>query len=511
MDTTEDKLLNESGGVEANGGSSEHRELKRRTAHGGIVAAASQAATFIFRTGSMMALARLVLPEDFGLVGMVTAFTGFLGLIRDVGLSMATVQRDSITAAQLSTLFWINIAWGGLLAMLSLVLAPILVRFYGEPRLFLITIALGTAFLFNGAAAQHRATLQRSMRFGALAVIENSALLFGIAVAVGTALEGGGYWSLVVMTVAPPLAGLAGVWLANQWIPGRPQWQSGVGSMLWFGGTLTLNNLVVYFTYNMDKVLLGRFCGAETLGIYGRAYQLISLPTDNLNSTIGSVAFPALSRVQNDPVRLKGYFLKAYGVFLSLVMPITMACALFSEDIIRVFLGAKWHEAADIFRLMAPTIVAFALINPFGWLLMATGRAARSLKIALAIAPVVVMSYAIGLRQGSNGVAAGFSIAMVAVIMPVVWWAKQGTLIRVRHLLGIVAKRLISVLAGAVAVWAVGNLTGRVEPTLLRLVLECSVLFSVYLVVLLFVFNEAKVYMDLLRTTGLWPRGTQRN
>ena len=502
-------MLEENVGSDRKSPRPELSELKRKTTRGALISSVSQAATLFFRVGSMVIMARLLLPEEFGLVGMVTAFTGFLGLICDVGLSTATVQRDSVTAAQLSTLFWINVAVGGLLAMLSLVLAPIIVGFYGEPRLFLITIALGTAFLFNGAAAQHRATLQRSMRFGALAVIENTALLFGIAVAVGTALEGGGYWSLVVIAIAPPLASLVGVWLANQWIPGRPQWQSGVGSMLWFGGTLTLNNLVGYFTYNMDKVLLGRFCGAEALGVYGRAYQLMSLP-NNLNSTIGSVVFPALSRVQNDPVRLKGYFLQAYGLFLSLAMPITMACALFSEDIIRVFLGARWHEAADIFRLMAPTIVAFAVINPFGWLLMATGRAARSLKIALAIAPVVVMSYAIGLKQGSHGVAAGFSIAMVAMIVPVVWWAKQGTLIRIQDLLGIVAKPFFSVLAGAVGVWAVGNLTGQVEPTLLRLVLECSILFGIYLVVLLLVFNEAKVYTDLLRTTGLWRWGTKR-
>jgi PST family polysaccharide transporter len=113
----------------------------------------------------MVVMARLLLPGDFGLVGMVTAFTGFLGLFRDAGLSMAMVQRESITEAQVSTLFWINAAVGGLLAILSTLLAPILVRFYGEPRLFLITVALGMAFLFNGVAAQHRAMLQRSMRF----------------------------------------------------------------------------------------------------------------------------------------------------------------------------------------------------------------------------------------------------------------------------------------------------------------------------------------------------------
>ena len=151
----------------------------------------------------MVIMARLLLPEDFGLVGMVTAFTGFLGLFRDAGLSMATVQRESITEAQLSTLFWINLAVGGLLALLSAALAPVLVSFYGEPRLFLIAIGLGAAFIFNGAAAQHRAMLQRNMRFAALAAIDIVALIIGIAAGVAVALAGGGYWGLVVMTVAP--------------------------------------------------------------------------------------------------------------------------------------------------------------------------------------------------------------------------------------------------------------------------------------------------------------------
>jgi len=123
--------------------------------------------------------------------------------------------------------------------------------------------------------------------------------------------------------------------------------------------------------------LIGRFWGAEALGIYGRAYQLINLPNENLGTTIWSAMFPALSRVQNDPVRLRHYFLKGYSLFLSLIIPITMGGALFADDIILVFLGPKWREAADIFRLLAPTILAFAFVNPFYWLMLANGRVGR--------------------------------------------------------------------------------------------------------------------------------------
>ena len=121
--------------------------------------------------------------------------------------------------------------------------------------------------------------------------------------------------------------------------------------MLRFGGTITLNNLVVYIAYNFDKLLLGRVWGADALGLYGRAYQLIDVPTTNLHSAVGGVAFSALSRLQDDPVRLRSYFLKGYSLVISMTVPISLFGALFADDIVLVVLGPKWTDAAAIFRL----------------------------------------------------------------------------------------------------------------------------------------------------------------
>ena len=481
------------------------RNLKKQVARGALISSVSQGATLIFRTGSMVVLARLLIPADFGLIGMVTAFTGFLGLFRDAGLSMATVQRDSVTYAQMSTLFWINLGVGGLLAGLAAVAAPLLAAFYGEPRLIWVTVALGLSFVFNGAAAQHRAMLQRGMRFASLITIDVVSLVLSTAAGIGMAVAGMGYWALVAMPLGQSVVSVFGTWTATQWIPGLPQRHSGIRSMLMYGGTVTVNSVVVYVAYNVDKVLLGKFCGAEALGIYGRAYQLINLPTENLNSTLGFVAFPALSRVQNDPVRLRSYFLKGYNLFLSVVMPITMGCALFAEDIIRVFLGAKWQEAAPIFRLMAPTILIFALINPLAWMLLASGRAKRSLKIAFLIAPIVILGYALGLRNGPHGVAAGFSIAMGLLDIPVILWSKHGTLITTKDILRCVMIPLVPIAAGGAATLAVRSFVNQLEPTFVRLVVESAILFGIYAVVILFIMKQKSIYADMLRETGLWP------
>jgi len=480
-------------------------ELKRSTTRGALFSVAGQIASFVLRTASMVIMARLLTPNEFGLVGMVAAVTGFLSLFRDLGLSMAAIQRCSVTPEQTSTLFWINLAAGGILTALCACLGPVLAAFYGEPRLVWITASLGTSFFFNGASAQHRAMLQREMRFNALAIIDILAMLLSLSTGVLMALAGAGFWALVSAAVTTQVAGATGAWFVTRWLPGPPRLGSGVGSMLKYGGTITLTNILAYIAYNADKVLLGRFWGAAPLGIYGRAYQLINLPTENLYSTIGQVAFPALSRVQNEPQRLRSYFLKGYTLFLTLVLPVTVACGLFAEDIVRVFLGARWHDAAPIFRLLAPTILAFAIVHPFGWLMQATGQVGRALKISLVVTPLLIFGYTLGLSAGPQGVAIGFSVSIVLISAPVILWAKKGTLISATDVIKAAVYPVLSVIAGALATFATRNLVGPLEPTMFRLLIQVLTLLSTYLFILFFVLNQKAIYLNVVQQTGLWP------
>ena len=206
-----------------------------------------------------------------------------------------------MTDEQLSTLFWINVALGLALTLAFAALAPALVAFYREPRLLWITPVLGLGFFLNGLGVQHSALIQRHLRFGAGAAIDIAALVASTAVGILMAWRGFGYWALVGSSLVNPTVSSLGSWLVAGWLPGRPRRGVGILSMVRFGGTVTLNSLLVYVAYNLDKVLLGRFAGADALGIYGRGYQLVSIPTDNLNGAVGSVAFSALSRLQGSP------------------------------------------------------------------------------------------------------------------------------------------------------------------------------------------------------------------
>lgn len=485
------------------------KDLKERTIRGGLARVCAQAANFLIRGGSLMILARLLSPRDFGLVGMVTAFTGVLNLLKDFGLSSAAVQRSEVTDEQISTLFWINILVGALLGLLTLAAAPLIASFYHEPRLFGVTAVLAAGFVFNAAGVQHSALLQRQMRFTAISVIAVVSLVAGTAVAIAGAKAGYGYWALTAMTVVVPLTSSIGAWLTAGWVPGKPKRRTGIRSMLRFGGTISLNGIIAYIAYNVDKVLIGRFWGSGVLGIYGRAYQLTNIPTDNLNSTVGEVAFSALSRLQDDPKRLRSYFLKGYSLVLAMTLPLTIACVIFAKDVVYVLLGPKWMSAVVIFRYLAPTIMVFALINPMGWLLYSLGLVKRSLNIALVFSPTIIAGYFVGLPYGPNGVAFAYSAVMVIWVVPFIAWSVRGTAVSLWDVLLTLIRPLASgILAGGLA-FAVGAACGQSLAPLPRLVLESFVLLITFFGLLLFIGGQKTFYLNLVR--GLWKSSVAKS
>jgi O-antigen/teichoic acid export membrane protein len=475
------------------------KDLKEKAIRGGLARLFAQGANFGLRLASLMVLARLLVPRDFGLVGMVTAFTGVLGVFRDFGLSSAAIQRAHVTEDQLSTLFWINLAVGAVLGLIAAAMAPAVAAFYHEPRLVRVTLVLAATFLFNAAGVQHGALLQREMRFTAIAVINTIGLVVGTAIAIVGAKFGYGYWALVAMTVTLPLTGTLGAWLATGWIPGPPRRNTGMRSMMKFGGTMTTTWLVMYIASNFEKVLLGRCWGGDALGLYGRSYQLVNIPTDNLNSAAGEVAFSGLSRVQDDPPRLRSYFLKGYSLVLALTLPITAVCAVFADDIIRVVLGAKWMAAAPILRFLSPTILVFAIVNPLGWLMGAIGLVKRNLKIGLVVAPVMILGYIVGLPYGPKGVACAYSTVMLLWALPVIAWAVHGTAISFRDVLVASSHPLAASIAAAGLAYGVRAVYGQYLPPLPRLVLESTIVLVAFFGLLLFVAGQKAFYLELVK------------
>jgi PST family polysaccharide transporter len=274
--------------------------------------------------------------------------------------------------------------------------------------------------------------------------------------------------------------------------------------MLHFGGLATCNGFVVFLAWNAEKLLLGRFWGAGALGLYGRAFQLVTLPVQQLNNAVTGVAFPALSRIQHDAGRFARSFLKGYSVLISLTVPVTINCALFPDEIVRLVLGAKWMEAAPIFRLLAPVALVFAVANPLSWLVMSTGRMGRALAISTAATPFVIIGILLGLSHGPIGVASGYSLAMTLLLIPIAAWSKLGTGITWTDLWRASKPPFLSGLLGGAAGLLVKFTLGGRLPSILYLVVGLAVVLGIYMWVLLIVMGQKHVYMDVL--SQLLPR-----
>jgi PST family polysaccharide transporter len=474
-------------------------DIKGKAIRGGAAKVGSQIALLTMRMGSLMVMARLLDPNDYGLVGMVTASTGFLRLFHDFGLSAAAVQRVKISEEQASNLFWINVLVGATLSLLMVAAAPLIAMFYREPRLVWITVVLASGFVINAAGVQHSALLQRQMRFTTLAGIEVFSLSLSVIVGVLMAMSGYRYWAIVANSLVLTVVSTACLWLFSNWIPGLPHRGRDTRSMLQFGGTLTINGIVTYLSSNVDRILLGRWGGPVAVGLYGRAFQLINIPTDNINVAAGEVAFSTLSHLQDDRERLKRYFLKGYSLVLAITVPITIACALFAEDLIAVVLGPKWTGTVVLFRLLCPTILILGIFNPLGWLLMSLGMVGRSLRVDLLLAPVIIIGCAAGLSHGAAGVALGYSSALILWFIPHIALCVRGTNVSVLEVLRTASRPVLSGLLGAVVALSVQVRVGDTLSPLLRLLLSSGVMFSVYALMLLSVFRQKDVYVDLLR------------
>jgi len=403
-------------------------DLKGRTISGAFITIASQGTQFLLNLAFIMVLARLLTPKDFGLYAMVTTVTGFLWMFQDAGLSTATVQRQQITHAQVSNLYWVNIGVGGVTTLLVAALSPVVAWFFREPRLVGITLVLSGTFLFASSTVQYIALLNRQMRFGAIAIIYIVSLLAGYLTGVGMALLGYGYWALVGASVMQVALRLVLAWLFSGWRPKLPSRNTQTWHMLTFGANITAGSLIYSLARGADNLLIGRFFGAAAVGLYSRASILLIRPLEQFTIPINAVLVPALSRLQTEPDRYRRTFLRVYealaltsflstGLLLALARPLTL-----------VVLGPKWEQAAPIFAGFSIAALCIPLAGASTWLFQTQGRGKDWLINSVLGSCITVGSFVAGLPFGPVGVAIAYSVAGLSIGVPILFYfaGRQG-------------------------------------------------------------------------------------
>ena len=479
-------------------------DLKNRVVKGTFVTVAGQIAKFVIQIASTMILARLLTPADFGLIGMVSVFTGFISLFKDLGLSMATVQRYDINHDQVSTLFWINLTMSCVVMFLVVSLAPIIAWFFREPRLLGITLALSVTLIFSGLTVQHQALLSRQMLFIRLIIIEIVSNLIGITVAVSMAFMQFKYWSIVGMIGATSITNFVLAWSLCAWRPGLPKQATGVSEMLGFGKSLAGFNILNYFARNMDNLLIGRVWGSYALGVYSKAYGLLMLPIRQITSPIATVAIPALSRLQNNPVEFARYYYRATNTIALVTIPLILFMASLSKEFILLVLGDQWIDAAIIFKVLTLAALFQPVVNPVGWVFVSLGQTDRQMKWSFVAAPLTVLSFLIGIPWGPLGVAVSYTICSLTVLtLPGLWWSFQKTPLTIGGWFDSIRCPLIIGICTFIIIGMIKSFLSFMTPLPLILVL-CFGWFSLFFLIIM-IWKKARdeVYFAfrLLRTS----------
>lgn len=396
--------------------------LGRRAVRGAAVTSAGQGARLAIQLASVVILARLLSPADFGLFAMVMSIAGIAEVFRDFGLSQAAVQAPVLTKEQRDNLFWINAATGAALAVLVFLSSWAIAALYGHPELTPLAQLASIAFLFNGLATQFRASLNRMLRFGALAQTDVFAALAGLGLGIVLALAGFGPWSLVWQFVGAAFVTLVLVVAFARWWPGRPRRDTAIGPFVRFGWNMVAVQMVTYVGNNVDTVIIGTRFGAAQLGIYNRAFSLVMRTTNQLRAPITSVAVPVLSRLQHEGTRYWD-FVRVGQVGLGYTIVVVLAYAIgAAAPVTAVLLGPKWGEAAPVLSLLAVAALVHTLNSASYWVYISKGITGSLFRFNLVSVLIKVACLLVGSIWGVLGVAAGYALAaLVSWPISLVW------------------------------------------------------------------------------------------
>lgn len=411
---------------------SDHSEkpsaLASTAARGASYTVAGQLARIVVMFAGTVVLARLLSPEDFGLVAIVAALVAFGELARDFGLSTAAAREKNLTKAQQSNLFWINTALGFLLAALAYALAPLVSSAFSDDSLLDIVRWTSVVFVINGVATQFRAELNRKLDFKRLALVDTVPVMVGLVSAVVFVVYvNADYWALVCQQLVTAAAGLLLAVLTARWMPGMPNRRGSVRPLLSFGLGLFGTQGVAYFTRNVDNLSLGYFWGPAELGMYSRAYQLLMVPLNQISAPLTRVAVPILTRVVDQRERFDSFLRTGQlvgGVVLGVGYGILFGLA---DPIVHIMFGESWGPMVPIFQALAIGGIFRALNQVTFWVFLAKGATGAQFRFYLVSQPLVIVSMLAGLPWGAVGVAVGHSIGYGINWLVSYWWCGRVT------------------------------------------------------------------------------------
>lgn len=370
---------------------------------------------------------RMLGPEQFGLLGLVTVFTGFLAAFNDFGLSSALIQKKDIDEVDKSTIFWVSMVLGLVLAIIFIILSPYLAVFYDEPKITAIGRVLGFLFILQAIGSTHNALLRKSLFFKRIFWVNTSAVLVGGVVALIVAYKGYGVWALVIQQIIAGGMTAIILWIVSPFRPKLIFSQTRLKLHLRFGLPLVGTQSVNYWARNADNLLIGRFLGTGALGIYSRAYSIMMLPVSRITGVISSVMFPSFSLIQEDIKRVKQIYLKISRVISFVTFPLMGALIVVAEPFVLVVLGSQWKEMVFPLQILSVIGALQSIISLNGNIFMSQGRNKLAFKITMVSSLIVVCGFIIGVQYGLQELVLVYLFVTLVTMIPV--WFLLGKII----------------------------------------------------------------------------------
>ncbi|WP_432544279.1 MOP flippase family protein [Kineococcus sp. SYSU DK002] len=353
-----------------------------------------------------LVLARLLAPEDFGLLASIYVVTGFATLFFEMGLGAALVHQRSPSERDLSTVFWINVIAGLLYAGIMWAISPLIAVFFDAPQMTSLMPFVALAFTL-ALGVVHYSLLQRRLRFRTIAVVDLSAAFAGHVTTVAAALMGAGTFALVLGPLVSTALTSIVLFCVVRWRPRHFIDRASLRELWRFSGGMLGFNIVNYWGRNADNLLIGRFLGAGPLGLYGRGYNLMLLPVTQITGTLGRVMFPALAAVRDDHPRVRSMYLRSLGTINFVTIPVLVGLAATAEGLVPLLWGDQWTAVVPVLQVLCIAGVPQCVSTSVGWLYQSQGRTTTMFVMGVIGSVVGVATMAAGLHWGIVGVAWG--------------------------------------------------------------------------------------------------------
>jgi len=386
------------------------KDLKKRTVFGMLWTATEKFGSMAMSFVSNLILARLLLPEDFGVIGMLQIFISITGAFMIGGFGDAIIQKKDASHTDFSTVFVWNMVLSIFFYVVLFISAPAIARFYEMSILCEVLRVYGLVLILVALSVVQNAILRKQLRFKVLAMRNLVASFCGLVVGIVMAFTGYGVWSLISSALINQIMNVILVWRISSWRPSIIFDKSSFKELFAFGGMMMLTSLIEKIYNNIQGLLIGKWYTANDLGYYTQAKKLEEVPTNTLSYIVTNVSFPVFSRLQDDNEKLLYALRKNLKAVTYLNFPLCILLIIIAKPLIEILYGAKWDLSVPYFQLLCLSGLLYTLNSLNGNVVKALGKGRLFFLINLIQRVVGLALMIVGIQYSVKGL-------LVAVVL----------------------------------------------------------------------------------------------